>query len=343
MSTQETDVRTPLLSVKGLTKHYPGIVALSGVDFDVLPGEVHCLLGQNGAGKSTLIKCVSGLVELTSGEILLDGDPLPKANTGAALSMGIATIYQELDLVTDLTVAANVWLGHEFRKGPLLDAKKMIDETRSVLERLGHENIDPRVRVDRLSPAAQQIVSIARALSRRVRLLIMDEPSAVLDDNEIESLFEVVDRLKAEGVGVIYISHRLDEVARIADRVTVLKDGATVLSGVPAETPPGELVRAMVGRRLDHMFPERSPIKEEVVLEVRDLRVAPHVFDVSFDLHAGEILGLAGLVGSGRSELLRGDLWPREGGFGQRPSAARGVGRRSSRLGDGAGSRFRAG
>jgi len=298
----ETEV---LLSVRGITKEYPGLRALDGVNFDVRRGEVHCLLGQNGAGKSTLIKCVSGLVEPTAGEILFEGNPLPSSSTGAALSRGIVTIYQELDLVTDLTVYENVWLGHEFKSRGLLDKTRMIDETRSLLNRIGHEELDPRVRVDQLSPAAQQIVSIARALSRSVRLLIMDEPSAVLGDREIEGLFEVVKRLTAEGVGVIYISHRLDEVSRIGDRVTVLKDGSTVLSGVPADHPPEEIVRAMVGRRLDHVFPDRAPSTEEVVLEVKGLTLRPHFTDVSFTLKKGEILGIAGLVGSGRSELMR--------------------------------------
>jgi ribose transport system ATP-binding protein len=297
--------RAPLLVVKGLTKRYPGVVALDGVDFDVRPGEVHCLLGQNGAGKSTLIKCVSGLVDPTAGEVRLDGEPIPTGEPSEALARGIATIYQELDLVTDLTVAANVWLGHELRHGPLVDLGAMAAATSEILERLGHQHIDVRARVASLSPAAQQIVSIARALSRKVRLLIMDEPSAVLDDQEIETLFDVVRRLKAEGVGVVYISHRLDEVARIGDRVTVLKDGRTVQSGISPRTSPGELVRAMVGRRLDHMFPKRHPAKKDIVLHVSGLTREPDVHDISFDVRAGEIVGIAGLVGSRRSEILR--------------------------------------
>jgi ribose transport system ATP-binding protein len=302
--TEHTEAR-PLLEVRGLTKRYPGILALDGVDLEVRSGEVHCLLGQNGAGKSTLIKCISGLVEPTSGEILFGGETVPAGDTAAALTRGIATIYQELDLVTDLSVAENVWLGHEFRRGPLLDRRNLVEATKELLGRLDHGHIPPGARVESLSPAAQQICSIARALSRKVRLLIMDEPSAILDDKEIESLFGVVRRLTDEGVGVIYISHRLDEVARIADRVTVLKDGVTVKSGLPADTPPAELVRAMVGRRLDHMFPERAPAGDEVVLDVRGITRAPQVHDVSFTVKAGEILGIAGLVGSGRSEILR--------------------------------------
>ncbi|HYI44445.1 MAG TPA: sugar ABC transporter ATP-binding protein [Actinomycetota bacterium] len=294
-----------LLKVTGLTKHYPGVVALNGVDFDVRSGEVHCLLGQNGAGKSTLIKTVSGLIAPTSGEITFAGEQLGTGDTHASLVRGIATIYQELDLVTDLSVSANVWLGHEAKRGPLLQLGEMVATTKKLLNRLDHGHIDPRDRVADLSPASQQIVSIARALSREVRLLIMDEPSAVLDDQEIETLFSVVRRLTAEGVGVIYISHRLDEVERIADRVTVLKDGQTVISGVPATTPPDDLVRAMVGRAPEEITTDRAPAKDELILEVRDLMLPPHVRGVSFGLKKGEILGIAGLVGSGRSELLR--------------------------------------
>ena len=192
-----------LLEVRGLTKEYPGVRALKGVDFDVEAGEVHCLLGPNGAGKSTLIKCVSGAVAPTEGEILVDGEPLPVGEPSAAIAVGVATIYQELDLVEDLSVSDSIFLGHEQRRGALLDRDAMRRETAELLKRLGHENISPRARVRELRPAAQQIVSIARALSQNVRLLIMDEPSSILDDSEVEVLFGVVQRLTAEGVGVV--------------------------------------------------------------------------------------------------------------------------------------------
>lgn len=303
MTSVAPDAR-PLLQVIGLTKRYPGVTALEKVDFEVRPGEVHALLGQNGAGKSTLIKCISGFIAPDEGEIRFEDEPMPGGDTTASLSRGIATIYQELDLVVELTVEANVWLGHESRNGLLLDRSEMRVRTRELLERLAHPQIDSGARVETLAPAAQQIVSIARALSRNVRLLIMDEPSAVLDENEIEALFGVVRRLTDSGVGVIYISHRLEEVARIGDRVTVFKDGKSVLMGAPADTDADELVRAMVGRRLDHMFPERAATSDRVVLQVQGLTRRGAVSDVSFELRAGEILGIAGLVGSGRSELL---------------------------------------
>ena len=297
----------PLLEVRGLTKEYPGVRALSGVDFDVHTGEVHCLLGPNGAGKSTLIKCVSGAVAPTEGEILIDGEPLPVGEPSAAIAVGVSTIYQELDLVEDLSVSDSIFLGHEHRRGLLLDRETMRRETTELLRRLDHESISPRARVRALRPAAQQVVSIARALSQNVRLLIMDEPSAILDDNEVETLFGVVRRLTAEGVGVVYISHRLDEIPRIGSRVTVLSDGRTVATGLPADTPAGTLVERMVGRRVDQLYPDRpkAAAAGEVLLDVRGITRFPDVRDVSFQVRAGEIVGIGGLVGAGRTELLR--------------------------------------
>ncbi len=294
-----------VLEIRNLVKEFPGVKALQGVDLDVLEAEVHCLLGANGAGKSTLIKCVSGALEPTSGEILFDGEPLPAGDPAGTLKRGIATIYQELDLVADLSVAESIFLAHEPRRWPLLDLDKMYRESAALLARLGHDSIPVRAKVGQLRPAAQQIVSIARALSGHVRLLIMDEPSAILDEGEIKTLFEVVRRLTAEGVGVVYISHRLDEIRRIGDRVTVLADGRTTATGLPATTPTDELVEFMVGRKVDQLYPERPVGTDRVLLEVRDARRLPAVRGVSLQVHAGEIVGLGGLVGSGRTELLR--------------------------------------
>jgi ribose transport system ATP-binding protein len=295
---------TKVLEVRNLVKEFPGVKALQGVDLEVLAAEVHCLLGPNGAGKSTLIKCVSGAVEPTSGEILFLGEPLPPGDPARSLKRGVATIYQELDLVPDLSVAESIFLAHEPRRWPLLDLDKMYRESAALLARLGHESIPVRAKVGRLRPAAQQIVSIARALSGNVRLLIMDEPSAILDDAEIKTLFEVVRRLTAEGVGVVYISHRLDEIRRIGDRVTVLADGRTTATGLPATTPTDQLVELMVGRKVDQLYPERPVATDRVLLEVRGARRLPAVRGVSLKVHAGEVVGLGGLVGSGRTELL---------------------------------------
>jgi ribose transport system ATP-binding protein len=302
----DTAVESPrVLEVRGLVKEFPGVEALTGVDFDVREGEVHCIVGPNGAGKSTLIKCVAGAVEPTRGEIVIAGEPLPAGDPSGSIERGVATIYQELDLVEDLTVAQNIFLGHEPRRGVLLDLDRMRGEASELLRRLGHEGISPRANVGELRPAAQQVVSIARALSRRVRLLIMDEPSAILDDGEIETMFAVVRRLTAEGVGVVYISHRLDEIRRLGDRVTVLSDGRTVASGLPASTPHDELVERMVGRKVGQLYPQRPAGHGEVVLEVRGLNRLPEVRDVSFEVRSGEVVGIGGLVGAGRTELLR--------------------------------------
>jgi ribose transport system ATP-binding protein len=293
------------LEVRGLVKEYPGVKALKGVDLDVSAGEVHCLLGPNGAGKSTLIKCVSGVVEPTEGEILLRGEPLPTGDPSASLKRGVATIYQELDLVEDLTVAQSVFLAHEPRRGPFLDLDRMSREASALLSRLGHDGIPPRARVASLRPAARQVVSIARALSHDVRLLIMDEPSAILDDGEVETLFGVVRRLTADGVAVVYITHRLDEIRRIGDRVTVLADGRTTATGLPASTPTDRLVELMVGRIVERLYPDRPRGGGEVRLGVRGVRRLPEVRGVSLEVRSGEVVGLGGLVGSGRTELLR--------------------------------------
>jgi ribose transport system ATP-binding protein len=323
---------TAALEVRELVKEFPGVKALQGVNFEVRQGEVHCLLGPNGAGKSTLIKCISGVHEPTSGEILFMGEPLPVGDPAASLKRGVATIYQELDLVEDLTVAESIFLAHEPRRGPLLDFDTMHRKATALLTRLGHEAIAPRTKVRALRPAAQQIVSIARALSVDVRLLVMDEPSAILDEGEIETLFDVVRRLAADGVGVVYISHRLDEIRRIGDRVTVLADGRTTASGIPATTPTEELVELMVGRKVSQLYPERPVARDEVLLDVRGVRRLPAVREASLQVHAGEVLGLGGLVGSGRTELLRmiygldvpdeGEVWLDGKRLPTRPSAA---------------------
>jgi ribose transport system ATP-binding protein len=198
-----SDAARPLLEVRGLVKDYPGVRALGGVDLAVTSGQVHCLIGQNGAGKSTLIKCVSGLVEPTAGEVRFEGELLPVGDPNASIARGIATIYQELDLVPHLSVANNVFLGHEHKRGPLLNRAAMHRETKALFARLGDEGISPTAEVSTLRPAQQQVVSMARALSHSAKLLILDEPSAVLDDVEVEALFGVVRRLTAEGVGVI--------------------------------------------------------------------------------------------------------------------------------------------
>ncbi|MGR6973833.1 sugar ABC transporter ATP-binding protein [Streptomyces cynarae] len=298
----------PLLSMSGITKSFPGVRALDGVDLDVQAGEVHCLLGQNGAGKSTLIKILAGAHQPDTGTIHWRGEPVTLRSPIAAMRLGIATIYQELDLVEHLSVAENVHLGHEpTAAGFVVRRKTARTSTARLLRRLGHPEIDPSRLVGELSAAQQQIVSMARALSHDVRLIVMDEPSAALDPDEVDNLFRIVGDLTAGSVAVVYISHRLEEIRRIGDRVTVLKDGRAVAGGLPAKTTPThDVVALMTGRNVEYVFPERpaSPPQGTPVLEVRGLARQGEFEPLDLEVRAGEIVGLAGLVGSGRSEIL---------------------------------------
>ncbi|SMQ20211.1 monosaccharide ABC transporter ATP-binding protein, CUT2 family [Streptomyces sp. Ag82_O1-12] len=298
----------PLLSMSGITKSFPGVRALDGVDLDVQAGEVHCLLGQNGAGKSTLIKVLAGAHQPDTGIIRWRGEEVTLRSPIAAMRLGIATIYQELDLVEHLSVAENVHLGHEpTAAGFVVRGKTAKASTAALLKRLGHAEIDPARLVGELPAAQQQIVSMARALSHDVRLIVMDEPSAALDPDEVDNLFRIVGDLTAAGVAVVYISHRLEEIRRIGDRVTVLKDGRAVAGGLPAKsTPTREVVALMTGRNVEYVFPDRpvSPPSAEPVLKVRGLSRQGEFATLDLDVRPGEIVGLAGLVGSGRSEIL---------------------------------------
>lgn len=301
----------PLLTMSGITKTFPGVRALDGVDLEVQAGEVHCLLGQNGAGKSTLIKVLAGAHQPDDGEITWHGSPTVLKTPIAAMRLGIATIYQELDLVEGLSVAENVFLGHEpTTAGFVVRTRDGRTAAGALLKRLGHPEIDPARPVGELSAAQQQIVSMARALSHDVRLIVMDEPSAALDPDEVANLFRIVASLTADGVAVVYISHRLEEIRRIGDRVTVIKDGRTVAVGLPAEsTPTRDIVAMMTGRNVEYVFPPRpEPVPAstgaEPVLKVEGLTRKGEFAPVDLELRPGEIVGLAGLVGSGRSEIL---------------------------------------
>ncbi|TFD59399.1 sugar ABC transporter ATP-binding protein [Cryobacterium sp. Hh7] len=301
------DHSAALLEVRGLRKSFAGVKALQGVDLVVRPGEVHCVLGQNGAGKSTLIKTLSGAYQPDSGEIFWQGEPVTIGGPVAALELGIATMYQELDVVDGLTIAENVFLGHEQATGGVLHVASANARTQEILARLGHREISPRTEVGQLSAANKQIVSMARALSRDTKLIIMDEPSAVLDSQEVENLFRVVAELTAQGIAVVYISHRLAEIRRIGDRITVIKDGKTTASGLSvADTPTPDLIRLMTGREVANVFPAATPLPADapIVLSCDALGVRGLFRNVSLEVRAGEIVGLAGLVGSGRSEIL---------------------------------------
>lgn len=297
----------PLLHMRGIVKHFPGAKALDGVDLEILPGEVHCLLGQNGAGKSTLIKVLAGAHRPDAGTILWKGEPLRTTSPVAALRAGVATMYQELDVVPGLTVAENVFLGHELATAGVTRRRELHRRTQAILARLGHGDISPTREVGQLSAAGQQIVSMARALSHDARLIVMDEPSAVLDSEEVANLFRVVRQLTADGVAVVYISHRLEEIRQVGDRITVLKDGRTVGANLlVGDTPTADLIRLMTGRTVEGSFPERAAVDRdaEELLAVEGLGLRGVFDDVSFTVRAGEVVGLAGLVGAGRSEIL---------------------------------------
>jgi ribose transport system ATP-binding protein len=295
-----------VLQLTDVVKTFPGVRALDGVHLEVEEGEVHCLLGQNGAGKSTLIKVLAGVHHADSGDISWQGAPFAPASPQAAMRAGIATIYQELDLVDELSVAENVFLGHEPSRFGFTRRRSAAVHTREILSKLGHPEIPPRRLVRKLPAAGKQVVSMARALSHDAKLIVMDEPSAVLAHDEVGNLFRIIRELTANGIAVVYISHRLAEIREIGDRVTVLKDGRTTAAGLSARTPTKELVGKMTGRAFEYVFPPRVATDTETapLLSVENLSRAGEFAGVSLTVRPGEIVGIAGLVGSGRSELL---------------------------------------
>jgi rhamnose transport system ATP-binding protein len=300
------DPAAPLLEVRDIEKTFPGVRALSGVSFEVRAGEVHALLGENGAGKSTLIKIISGVYEPDSGSILIGGRETRFTSPEDAKRAGVATIYQELLLFPELTVAENIFLGHAPRAGMgRIDWSAMRARAEALLASLEIDDLAANQVVGALSVGNRQRVEILRALSHDARILIMDEPTAALTESDVTRLFDIVRRLRARGVGIVYISHRLDEIFAIGDRVTVLRDGAYVGARNVADTNASELVQMMVGRRIDNLFPKTTVPFGAPVLEARDIVRHPITKGVSLTVRAGEIVGLAGLVGSGRSELAQ--------------------------------------
>jgi len=293
------------LAMHGIRKEFPGVVALDNIEFELRKGEVHVLLGENGAGKSTLMKILSGAYHKDGGEILLDGVLTEIKNPRHAQTLGIAIIYQELNLVPHLSAAQNIFLGREPQRYPgLVDKKRMAHEATRLLEDLG-EAFDPLLPVNRLGVAHQQMVEVAKALSMNAGILIMDEPTSALTETEIGNLFATIRRLQARGVSVVYISHRLQELFQIGDRVTVLRDGTYVGTYPIAETTPRQLVRLMADRDITDHFPKRKAPLGDEVLRVENLSTHDKLEAVSLTLHRGEVLGIAGLLGSGRTELAR--------------------------------------
>jgi len=296
----------PLLEMRGISKHYPGVQALEDVSFGVRAGEVHALVGENGAGKSTLMKILAGAEACDRGEILIDGHPVNIDSPQRAMDLGISIIYQEFNLVPYLSAAENIFLGREPR-GVLpgfVHFPRMYQEAQVIIDRLG-VRLDVRTPVNRLSVAGQQMVEIAKATSQKARIIAMDEPSATLTDHEMHNLFELIRSLKSQGVGVIYISHRLEEIFEIADRVTVLRDGRWVGTHPVADLDREEIIRMMVGRELREKIPKKIVPIGDPVLEVRHLTRKGVLEDISLTVKRGEVVGLAGLVGAGRTELAR--------------------------------------
>jgi ABC-type sugar transport system ATPase subunit len=313
----------PILRMQGITKFIYGsdgkpvrgsdVKILDAVDFDLRAGEVHILIGENGAGKSTLMKVLGGILPPDRGEVLLDGAAVSFASPRHARAHGIAFIHQELNLCPNLDVAHNIFLGREPVRRGIRDRKAMVERSEALLRTLGYQ-IDPRVKVARLSTAQQQVVEIAKALSYDSRILIMDEPTASLTKREIDVLFELIRKMRARGMGIIYISHRFEEFDQVGDRVSVLRDGRSVGSLPMSDFDPGAVIQLMVGRRIEEMYPHTHRPGQEVVLDVRGLRLGTRTPPVDLVVRKGEVVGIGGLVGSGRTELAKSV-------FGARPFA----------------------
>lgn len=296
--------KAPILSMKGVTKRYPGVIALNRVSVDFYPGEVHALLGENGAGKSTMIKAITGALEPDEGEIIFDGKSYASLNTTLSRDLGISAVYQESNLINQISVSDNIFLGNYVKKGAFVDDEPMYKRAAEILSTLGMD-IDPRTQALVLSAAKKQIIEIARALARNLKLIIFDEPTSALMVSEVDELFKVIRQLRDQGIAVIYITHRLEELERIADRVTIMRDGHYIDTLMTTETSRQQLINMMVGRELSEDFPHAScEVSKEPVLEVRNIS-GEGFRNVSFKVHKGEIVGFAGLIGAGRTETAR--------------------------------------
>jgi methyl-galactoside transport system ATP-binding protein/inositol transport system ATP-binding protein len=293
-----------LLQMKDIKKTFPGVMALKGVDFNVGYGEIHALIGENGAGKSTLMKCLLGIYPPTSGEIYFDGRLIENYNVAEALNLGISMIHQELNPILYRSIMENIWSGREpLNKFGLVDHKKMYEMTKELLKEIELDE-DPLTLAANLTVAKLQLIEIAKAISYNAKLIIMDEPTSALPSKEVEALFKIMKKLKAEGRSIIYISHKLDEIYAITDKITVLRDGQYIGTEDTDKLSKENLIKMMVGRDIDEMFPKTPCEIGEVYLEVKNLTHNKYFKDVSFSVRKGEIFGIAGLVGSGRTEII---------------------------------------
>lgn len=294
-----------ILELRNITKEYPGVKALDNVSVSFKKGEVHALMGENGAGKSTLIKIISGSIKPNQGKIIFEGTEYDSMTPVLSQKLGIGVIYQEFNLVPDLSIAENIFLGQRLTSGLTINRKLMNDKAKEILNSLGIHDVDVNTPVRSLTVAYQQIVEIAKTISNQVKVLIMDEPTAPLTKREIDAIFILIDKLKQSGVAIVYISHRMEEIFQISDRVSILRDGQYIETKNIAETDKQELISLMVGRKLTDQYPKIEKTIGETRLEVKHLNTYSLLKDISFTVKAGEILGIAGLVGAGRTETVR--------------------------------------
>ncbi len=293
------------LEMVGITKEFPGVKALDNVQLKIRPHSVHALMGENGAGKSTLMKCLFGIYNKDTGKIYLDGQEVSFKNSKEALEYGVAMVHQELNQVKQRNVMDNIWLGRYPIKYGFIDEEKMYKDTKKIFEELDID-IDPRIKVEKLSVSQMQMLEIAKAVSYKSKVLILDEPTSSLTENEVNHLFRIIRKLQEQGIGIVYISHKMEEITTICDEITILRDGQWIATEKVEGMSTDHVINLMVGRDLTSRFPEKDNVPKDIILEVKNLtaKVQPSIVDVSFNLHKGEILGVAGLVGAKRTEIV---------------------------------------
>ncbi|MDO8993560.1 MAG: sugar ABC transporter ATP-binding protein, partial [Daejeonella sp.] len=293
-----------ILRVNSLSKSFFGVKALDNIQFDLKKGEVHALMGENGAGKSTFMKILIGLLKADSGTISFNSEQIEKLDVHSIMQKGISMIHQEILMVPELTVAQNIFLGREINRAYLLDEQAINQKAEDLLKSMGLD-IKVRKKAKHLSIAGLQLIEMAKAVSNNARVIIMDEPSSALSEKEVEILFKIIKDLKSKGVAIIYISHKMEEIYQIADRITVLRDGKFIATKNTADLDKSNLISLMVGRELEELFSSNSMAQPEVILKVKNLNKKGKFFDINFDVHAGEVFGIAGLMGAGRTEIAR--------------------------------------